>query len=122
MVMSEGIEQVENVDDVKPPTPVKKTRDRRKYMQAYYHKHKTPATCSGCNSVFSCSSSLKHHEETNILCLFARIVAACDNIRGQFPEEYVDKFEPMVQKEMNRMKNIVVRTKKENNSIDLQPT
>ena len=121
--MSEGIEQVENTNDVKPPTPAKKKqRNRKEYMQAYYHKHKTPATCSGCNSVFSCSSSLRHHEETNILCLFARIVAACHNIRGQFPEEYADKFEPMMQKEMNRMKNIVARTKKENNSNDLQPT
>ena len=122
MVMREGIEQVENVNDVKPPAPVKKKRDRREYMQAYYHKHNIPATCSGCNSIFSCSSSLKHHEETNILCIFARIVAACENIRGQFPEEYAGKFESMMQKEMNRMKNIVARTKKENNSIDLQPT
>jgi hypothetical protein len=122
MVMSEGIEQVENVNDVKPPTPVKKMRDRREYMQAYYHKRKTPATCSGCNSVFSCSSSMKHHEETNILCLIARIVATCESIRDQFPEEYADKFEPTMQKEMNRMKNIVARTKKENNSNDLQPT
>jgi hypothetical protein len=91
-------------------------------MQAYYHKHTTPATCGGCNSVFACSSSLKHHEETNILCLFSRIVAACENIQNQFPEEYTGKFEPMMQKEMNRMKNLVARTKKENNSNDLQPT
>ena len=57
--MSEGIEQVENTNDVKPPTPAKKKRNRKEYMQAYYHKHKTPATCSGCNSVFSCSSSMR---------------------------------------------------------------
>jgi len=121
-MISEGIEQVENVDDVKPPTPAKKRRYRREYMQAYYHKRKTPATCSGCNSVFSCSSSMKHHEDTNILCLIARIVATCESIRDQFPEEYADKFEPTMQKEMNRMKNIVARTKKENHSNDLQPT
>jgi hypothetical protein len=72
-------------------------RNRKAYMQQYYLRHKSPATCSGCNKEFACPRTLKYHEENNKTCMIRRLEAL-------FGAMHV---EPGVQEEMRRVRKLI---------------
>jgi len=94
----------------------KDTRTRKEYMRDYYHKtRKVGTVCGGCNCTFVCKSSMRHHEETNWLCLLTRMASMWDRLlTHEAPQTYLPELEPDIKKECDRARKLIARSKREN--------
>jgi hypothetical protein len=123
-------------DDVQPsappPTPLEPTeeepkqrkggrvkkdmRTRKEYMRDYYHKtRKVDAVCSGCNCTFVCKSSMRHHEETNWLCLLSRMTSNWQKLMThEAPQTFLPEIRGEIEKEISRANKLIARSKREN--------
>ena len=104
----EDISVVVASDNEAPEKKPKKRRDRKEYMQNYYQKHKQVVSCPNCLREFVCLRSLRHHSDRNIHCLVSRLENLWGTVRDKYPEE-VEKVEPMLQEELNRIRKLRVK-------------
>ena len=58
---------------------------KKNYMRDYYHKRKSCIECDGCNQTFTYIASLKHHRETNSLCLMRRLGLLWNQLKEHEP-------------------------------------
>ena len=103
-----------------PEKKPKKRRDRKEYMQNYYQKHKQVVSCPNCLREFVCLRSLRHHNDKNIHCLVSRLENLWGTVRDKYPEE-VEKVEPMLQEELNRIRKLKVKRDSREGSLDKNP-
>ena len=94
----------------------KDMRTRKEYMRDYYHKtRKVGTVCGGCNCTFVCKSSMRHHEETNWLCLLTRMTSMWERLMThEAPQTYLPELEPDIKKECDRARKLIARSKREN--------
>ena len=94
----------------------KDMRTRKEYMRDYYHKtRKVGTVCGGCNCTFVCKSSMRHHEETNWLCLLTRMTSMWERLMThEAPQACLPELEPDIKKECDRARKLIARSKREN--------
>ena len=84
-------------------------RNRKAYMQQYYLRHKSPATCSGCNKEYACPRTLKYHEENNKTCMIRRLEVLFGAMHKSTPDTGDEDVDPGVKEEMMRVRKLIVR-------------
>ena len=109
----------------KPPKLKREPVDKKKYMREYYHKKKSCFTCQGCSQTFTYMSSLKHHTETNGLCLMKRVGATWQSLKEHeaMPTTYAP-YVSLIEEELARMRKLVEnerKAKKKQNDLKEKP-
>jgi len=82
-------------------------------MREYYHKKKSWFTCLGCSQTFTYMSSLKHHTETNGLCLMKHVGATWQSLKEHeaMPTTYTP-YVSLIEEEFARIEKPVEKERK----------
>ena len=86
---------------------------KKTYMRNYYHKKKSCIECDGCNQTFTYIASLKHHRETNSLCLMRRLGLLWSQLKEHEPlhATYLP-FTTIIEQEFERSAKIIGKVRK----------